>query len=707
MAESKSDDLLKGNNLAEAELSAARDNGFNAYYINRNRSLQVRFSTQTDIVDSNFVVRWHDRLPALDVPLAQACLVTDRKQKQENEALYALLLSKRLPVQLATLNRLRGQEIPSFSNVYAVEIVQISGLMGRQWVVVMERPQGVRLREYLQRNGPLKEEMVRRKLVPQITSALRSLHLLGIGHGRVNLDNIYVTDAGFILGECISEAPGFSQPPIYETLSRVVADAIAKGMPTPRDDYYALGVVVAYAMAGRDFLEEVQPEKIINRKFIVGTYQIMADHVHASVHLYDLLRGLLTDKIKDNWSIEQIDDWERGRSFNLLPPMPQIDSVRPILFNGIDYVNRRLLARDMFLNWSEAKRLVQTDSLVRWAQRGLKDQELSEYIEHIQRGTRKTPSSTTYDTYDDIVVLILLILDPEGPLRVRGVAAHLDGIGTLLAFGYMNDRASVINGVREILAHGLVKELERLVPRISQQEFQAELFALQRAGDLYFKRGIGFGIDRCLYELNPTLPCQSFVMQEEIILNMQEFLELLNRSPDLVADNLLDEHMACFVGHRVELNSQLRIKSLSSFPGLAQNRLLQCMALLHLAQQRSGLKQVSAFCEQLVLKIEEIVFMIHSRTLRRTLSDRLKADARRGSITLLLKALTDPEILVRDHVGFKKATKEYYGLALSIRRLMNRSLVSNAGYRKGLHICLILSFLMASLVFTVLVIKAF
>ncbi|MDP6885104.1 MAG: ABC transporter permease subunit, partial [Rhodospirillales bacterium] len=69
---------------------------------------------------------------------------------------------------------------------------------------------------------------------------------------------------------------------------------------------------------------------------------------------------------------------------------------------------------------------------------------------------------------------------------------------------------------------------------------------------------IGYGIERCLYELNPGLPCQSPHLNHDYVTRIRDLLPALDETANRVSEKTLpiDRHIAAFIAEIVRSGIQ-------------------------------------------------------------------------------------------------------------------------------------------------------
>lgn len=677
------------------------------YYINKNRLLGISHSSIKDEINGNYILNISRPLPAFDTAMAKAYAITDKKNKG-NEDLYALVLSKSYPLRLAEINKLSGAAQKGFANVVDAQLIPSSLGAGLFFVVVLDKPLGVPLNQYVAKNGSVSEDAVIERIVKPINEVISFLARKKVVHGKVNLDNIYIDDSGNVtLGECISEMCGFSQPLLYENIDRATAFPEGKGDGVPGYiDFYALGVCVSIMLRGKNPVEKLLDDEILEKKFTLGTYALMTDGVEISPHMHDFLRGTINNKMKDIWNAEQVREWIKGRKFNLLPPTENIEAGRPIVFAGKKFWNRKNLAHALYLNWDEGAKFVRDDTLRRWVERSIQNADLAEKIEVLAKRTGGK-SGDLFTKDDELLAQYILLLDPGGPIRLKHFSVCIDGMGAILAFAYASDKKHYLDSINHIISYSIASYWTPGRGYAGEDEVtQAYMFMIQKCLDFLRKKEFGFGMDRCLYDLNPTLPCQSPVLLDSSIFSTENMLRNLDKNTHL-GEKIIDRHIVAFLSSRLELPVRIRVTSLNKFPEFAANVYIQTLALLSLAQETCGIISLPGLAGKVNGGLKNVIEELHSKYVRADMEKNLNKAVPDGDLSRMLNIITDNNFLIRDKLGFSRAVKKYKNNAIQIVRFSNRKAINNVGYRYGLQLSVIISFFFATLVTIVLTLKVF
>jgi len=701
-------DAPENKNLEGLDENNMRSVDGSEFYVNNKKQLLVRRSQSVDEVNGEYQILTNKPLPDLDTGMSKAYSVT-QKNTGDADKYYAVILDKKYPVRLAEINAMLEIRHENLFNIMAAQVIKSSLGKGMFFAVIIEKPYGIKLSEYITTSGAVSEEGVESRVVIPMASAIIELAKADVVHGRVNMDNIYLTESGkLILGEGVSEVCGFSQHILYEDVNRAMCMKIGKGRGIAGStDFYALGVVATILLKGKDATANLSDDKILNFKLTEGTYKTMVDGLDPGAHIKDFLMGVISDKKKDIWGYESVQEWIKGRAFNLLPTGDMREAGRPIVFAGNKFFNRKHLAHSFYKKWDEAKEFIRSDTLLRWIERSVQDHDQAERMEVLAKRSGVNIGGK-FDRDDELLAQYILILDQQGPIRLKNVSVMIDGVGGMLASGFAENNEIYYEAFEIIVMYGLITylgyEKKRLLTKVSPMHEAA--MQVQRSSDWLRKPDLGFGLERCLYDLNPTLSCQSPLIRDDCVFGAVDLLNSLDKDQS-VSGSIIDRQIGAFLSSRLDIVDRIRIPSLSKFPDFLANAHVQILALLSLAQERSSAGKLPGLCARVVDSLNEIVESFHNKYVREELNEILEKQIKQGYMPKILAVISNQKYLVRDRLGFRKAVKNYRANATQIAMLSNRKSINNVGYRYGLHLSVLLSFFVAIMVLMILVIKAF
>jgi hypothetical protein len=616
-----------------------------------------------------YLIRSSQPLPELSTPSADAYAAEDKRDA--NRALYALICKPELPSRVNIMRALKGVQTLGLQ-----QLVEWGPMnwppAGRQCMtVVYERPAGRRVMPHLRAELTRVDEYeMAKRVVEPLIAAVKELTSRGITHRAIRPTNLYyMDDAGerMAFGDCVTAPPAFDQPLLFESIEAGMALPIARGSGTFADDLYSLGVTLLILLLGRNPVAHLDDEAILRQKIQQGSYATLVGEERLPLSMIEVLRGLLCDDALQRWDVEALDLWLSGRRMSPLQQRVEKRAARGFPFQGKEYLNCRELAIAMARHWDLAVPPVIDGKLELWLRRAVEDKERATVVADVVRGAVNSTSDKKA-SIDLMLCKILILLDPTAPLRYKGFNAMPDGFGSALA-ALMAQR-----GDTRLFAEIILREAPKLwfEGRHDYQPDNSLMEANFRELRNYLTQtGMGFGLERCLYELNDALPCQSSLVGEEYVVEVKELLPALNVAASRRSDVKqwpIDRHIAAFLGARMRSDIDRNLTHLADpNPSTAMMAMLNLFAVL---QYRLGPETLPGLASWIGSLVAPVVAAYHGREKRKELEKEVPRLVRKGSVVEIYNLLENPEARSRDESEFAWAQAQYQAADDEIKRIL-------------------------------------
>ncbi|MBM3617690.1 MAG: hypothetical protein FJX23_04015 [Alphaproteobacteria bacterium] len=646
--------------------------------------------TRDDVLNSRFEIQVLREIQEFSNDFATAYEVKD--ETSSNQECYALRLDRTMPYRMKNIEAQLRMEHPNLLQLMAYGPVHYSDSDTINMTVVFEKPAGKPLREVLEsKRHSLTERHIIEHIIAPISQILRSFQTAGISHGNINLDSVFLGES-IQLGDCVSQPCGYAQHFHFESAERYQANPMGKGDSGTAMDCYALGILVAHIVLGARFFERVDVDSFINRRLVLGTYNILLGGREYS-SLDDFFKGVLNDDPFERWTPEHIAQWVAGKKFNLLTPSVLREGQRPYPFNGEDYFNRRALANSFAQNWDDAQANLRTGHLSRWVEVSLHKNEMAEQLRKVMERTGGIHAGSERAN-NELVARSIMLLDPEGPMRYGRLSSYADGLGCILANAFRKMDQATMHHLAEIITYNFYA-LPKNAPtdRISKRALNV-IAKLPACIQHLRTPAMGFGMERVLYELNPNLPCQSPLLAHEDVLTGEDMLNALDRLGKRQSQGFeyLDRHIAAFVATRIELQKEIKLADLRIISALSQNPQLIILFMLAQVQRKAGKPKLRGLTSWAVLRVIPLVDNFHSRSIRRKVRDNLKNAAKSGEIDRIFEALNDAAAVHEDTTGFQKAVHRYGKNVIQIDKLLDKEKLAVKSERIGMVLATIVGY---------------
>jgi len=643
-----------------------------------------------DVLGGRYRVLIDQPLAALNSAFANAFAASD--MMDNNASLYALVYENAAPVRHKNIVALKEIRHPNLAALLEEGVIELSSLDESRYVVIMERPLGQTLASLLaQGKHQISELVFINYFLRPLVEIIQKFNRFGISHNRINLGNIYLNRNTITLGECISEPSGYSQDFRFETIERAEASPMGKADFAIAADCYAIGVLGLHLMLGFMPFAKTDRQEFIENMLTKGSYHVMVIEWDFSETMHDFFRGLLNDSRRERWDPESMENWLAGRKFNLIIPSIPRETPRPFEFHTQYYYNRKIIANTLFRHWTEGRNVLADSRLGRWLEGSAHKVELAEAILRICSYNRL--DNIRFENHNnESLARIIILLDPAGPIRLKNVAVHPEALPRMLGLFFLRNQQDEIN----ILIHILESEMIMLwvEQQPNPQDYSQLVQRLQKMRGIVRIKASGFGVERCIYEMNPEIPCQSKLVKSYHVRDIKELLLALDRiAPKKTADDeFMDRHIAAFLSSGLDITKELQIKELERVPKLSHHNSLIGLRLLINAQEKTGNQPLAGLCYWVVMRLMPLTHTIHRRTVRERFQRNIMDAAATGQLKAIGSLFFNADIFVSDYREFQQAFTVYALRKTEVTELKNNTMLSRHSQMAGRGIAQIIAY---------------
>ncbi|MBT4932209.1 MAG: hypothetical protein HOL66_15985 [Rhodospirillaceae bacterium] len=611
------------------------------------------------LINDQFLVDVNTPISELDMPSAKAYAVRDRRN-QEIE-LFALIATPGMPTRMDVLQKLNNESHHGLMTAVAWDTAFWPPINQHTSIIIYERPLGGSVALAIER-GEFKanEYEIQDTFIEPIYKAIKDMELKEINHREIRVENLFFMDKGrteVVLGDCVTCPPGFDQPLIYEPIERGMASPGGRGSGSLSDDLYAMGVTIVSLILGKNIIEHKTPDDLFKEKIEHGSYSALCGKRRIPVTVIEPLRGVLSDDPGDRWGVEEMNLWMEGKRQTPMQRKPALKSETPYIFMEIEYRNAKSLAHSFTQNVKEGAAAIKDEKLETWLRRNLEEGDLADSINAIAAAAEL--HENTFRGMDDYVVTkASILMDPEGPIRYKGLAFMPEGYGPALAVELL--RRNSMQTAAEVINHGITEiwysaPCEKIRDEASI-EFQSVFARLKTILQI---EGPGFGIERCLYDLNASLACQSPLIAELGIINIEDLLPALDDIADRTDKKLrpLDRHVTAFIAARFKERIEPHLSALaepkdSSF-------MIGLLSLLAYLQWKLKAEPVYALTSWIGSLLGPAINTYFSRSTRHDIEQEMPRVVRQGSLPELFDLIDNAEKRRQDMFKYDEARFEY------------------------------------------------
>lgn len=621
------------------------------------------------IFNERYTIDEVQALPDFDTGTAKAYVV--HSKMAASAPLMAYVVHGHLPTRIDTLAGFHGLSHPSLSLVHEAHIIDWPLTGHRHMAIIYDMMKGARLAPLgeapLFLHGPfpaIKEGILIDQIIKPLGQAICQIAKMGLFHGSIRADNIFVGDNHAVtLGDCLTAPCAFRQPAQYETPHRALAPDIARGTGTSSDDFYAFGVFILSALIGDIPLRELSPEAIVQLKIERGSYAALAGERRFTPAMIELLRGLLADDPAQRWSHEDFEQWIAGR--RLTPRQSTIakKANRPLKFANQDYAQLRQLLTAMSSDTKLAAAMINNQEVSRWIANGFNDEKA---IKNLEQAIATTRQQRLGSEEERLVSNVQTALDPLAPIRYRGIAAYPAGLPALLAHMVLTE--SQLTLIAEIIVNRLPGHWLEYQPDTKNGNVVIAVQLCEKAVDIVQNKSLGFGLERFLYDSNPTLPCLNPQIRDRYVQTPKQLLEAMERRAPLGGLQLIDRHIAAFLMSKDKNISKMLIQNIDQMRDMTR-RNIGILNLYANLQEKFGPDNLKNLAAILLPLTEEAVKRFHNRPRQERVRKELKAAAATGKLVNLLNLVDDTDTVILDAQEFVAAQMLYKETEAEVERL--------------------------------------
>ncbi len=501
-------------------------------------------------------------------------------------------------------------------------------------------------------------EDVMSALVQPMVKLLMGFRDRGFVHGAIRAENMY--DGGavaqpprIVLGDCLSAPVSCTQPVLYETRHRGMADPLSRGLGTMGSDLYALGVSIAVLMRSNDPMRGLSDDEIIERKITIGSYAAVTGKDRFKGDILELLRGLLHDEDSQRWTIEEVMSWMDGRRLSPKQAMPRKKAPRPMALDEERYLIVPVMAMDLEKHSKAAKRVIEDGSLQLWIERSLEDEEMALRYEGLIADA--PPHAGIGDPAVQLSVLSM-VLDPEAPLRYKGMSVMGDGVGPALAEVAMLKKP--FGPVVDLFNKSLLFQWLSY-QNSTQYDITALFNKFEKAKRFIKTEKSGGGVERLIYFLSADVPCLSDVLTNYYVTSAEELLVAFEAvcKAGKAPTRFLDRHVVAFLYERDQKIIEPYIYDVNmDEPYRMVAADLHALAMI---QRRYSLGAMPEIGKVMAPRLGILLKRFHDRKIHETLNKDIENFKKTGDLAKMSAALQNADLVKSDHIGFMTAMREY------------------------------------------------
>lgn len=619
-------------------------------------------------------------LPDLDLGDAKAYVAQD--SRNEGEQLFMRICPPTAMPRMGIFNNLRHMMEASLLRPLEYGSVKRPGIDGNCTAIVFKRPDHGALMPAGETTIPaMQPDEISRCVLGPAVLTLGYMAQRGLTHRAIRPDNMYwdgTLKTSVMLGDCVSFAPAALQPVVYESVESAMTPPIARGVGTIRDDFYALGVTALVLSSGSVPLNTLSPDDVIRAKLQRGSFSAMMEGERPPFGLRELLRGLLSDDSYNRWGLEQLEQWLGGGLRSSVQEVRTGAVERPFAYDGKEFSNYRLLADAFGRDDKKAAKALADPGFDKWLRRGVNDNAMADRIQAVLDVSQD--SKTKGKPGPRHVTQVCMLLDPFGPIRYKGLVSMPNGNGSALADAFNRSETERIQVIAECLSTGVALDWYELKGTTESIIYDQEIKQIKKMQQMLRHTAPGYGIERCLYLLDPSYPCRSDIVKGIVVNGIRDLLPALEQIVERHGElkNIVDRHITAFVASRIKSNIDKPLAALEAAQGDATATKLAMLSILARIQSTSGPTELPFLTAWMARELESTVNRINSKSLREKMRKRVRTLAGTGSLVDLHSCLNSEKAFNQDKRTRKAAMRSFAEAAREIAQLESREFQESA-----------------------------
>lgn len=627
-----------------------------------------------------------------------------------NSNCYALIYKNSFAPPLELISYLNENDSPNVQEILSFGKTTPSNTGEERFSVILKKISGIKLSEILEKNGQLSESQINDLNIPnQLFNAINFLYSENFIHGSLNIETIFFdTNINKLTVMApVSHYTSFLQLPEFLPLNSLLSHPAARSNNNLNVDLVGFAITILSLLAGaRPYNKAMTSELISSIRLENGTLESTVTfaknikNFNYSSKIDHLFKGLLTDCVKTSWGIEELEKWIKNIENNSTIISLHKESLYAFRFNDSEHVSRKTLAHDIFNNWNEARKSLKLNELSRWVSLSLKNPDMAEKITELSSTKIENMTLT-----DEQIVRVISVIDPDGPLRYKDISITIEGMPTFVSYCYINGERDKLQQIASIINDGIITHWENQQGDIYHKEkLKISNYYDNTKTRLYLKKkSLGFGMERVLYDLNPTLPCQSELLTNFFNISVRDILLSMDKkslSYDLDEEevgDLMDRHIGAYIASHISLENEIKLKTMQNYPKIANNQQIIIIGLLTIAQAEVNGEPFKNLTKLLVRRLSTLLDNLNSNKIKKELSNNINKVAESGNIKSIFKIVANPTYARNDSLGFKRARKEYHALMFQIKSFQKQSNIEKLAYQLGLRIAVTISYMLCAI----------
>jgi hypothetical protein len=278
----------------------------------------------------------------------------------------------------------------------------------------------------------------------------------------------------------------------------------------------------------------------------------------------------------------------------------------------------------------------------------------------------------------------------------------------MLAASMALNQADIAQLIANILFSGMLSYHKQIA--LLNKQFKLSISysdLLERTAENIRKVGYSYGLERCLYDLNPNLPCQSHVLGNGLYYKLQDVINYLEEKKVSIDDLLSKKSIFCYIASKIYDQSgyDIKIENLRNYPNLEKSKELLTLKVLATAQRVAKANQLPFLGSAYAKKIKDLLKNeLRGESIKKKLFDSIDSIAASGDLTSLYNASVNTRYLEQDFQGYTNALLKARQINTSLTKLSNKKDMERNARGVGLKFAVSVSYIVSgiSIIFSII-----
>ncbi len=602
------------------------------------------------LLKERFEIDFNAPLSKFNTNNSTAYKATDISDKKK--PMFALISNAKTPPRLSVLPAMRSIKHSSIIKLVDYGIVFDKTQNKECFALIYKEPQGPKILDVPAERikSLIKDKQKFIEVLQTLFSALETLNGHKIAHRAIRPDNLYFANDNLdsiVLGDCLSCFPGYAQPCAYEPIEMAIADPIAKGDGSSKDDFYSLGASLLALISKKELCTNTSPETIIASKANSSSYYYLSSSIEVPSYLESIIKGLLNDDASQRWQYVELTNSINDKEY-LNKKSDYRKPNKPLTIDGIKYNNCTAVALYLSKNQTQALDIINSKVFFEWIKKTSQvDERKKELVSLLEENALHNI------TPEILIAKTCILLAPSLPIIYKSLSCFPQGLPKSIYYSSLYLQSKVAE-LKDLIESDIINfwysKQEDLRPPASLSEYKNYLN----------NNAFGFGLPRIAYDYDDDIPCYSPLVGMFFVNTLGGVLRALEKNSDNI-DYLYDSNIIAYFRCKLGQRFDPIIKEINSHDD--KQKRLSILKFYVDIQNKFGPKKLTKILEKMIEFCQPLIEAYHNKKIQQEIKNKVKKVATTGLLLNLYDIIENKKSIDYDNDNYHKAKS----LAISLR----------------------------------------